>query len=259
MTQLTRRVPAVVRIGVTGLVAMLLGLGLVLGGQAGTAEAKSRYITTKYQHPKYGQTNTAVRNLQLRLADVKDLKAKYVTSHFGDITKQAVQRFQRGHDLKASGKVTKATWTKLVKASGKVKRPKSGSSKGAASGVIDKRCKTGKRVLCIDKTTSKVYYMNHNKVIKTMDARFGCYNTPTREGNWTIFRKVRHEVSREYGSKMPFSMYFSGGEAVHYSSDFAARGYAGCSHGCVNIRDKHTLRWVYKQIHVGDHAVVYWS
>ena len=36
---------------------------------------------------------------------------------------------------------------------------------------------------------------------------------------------------------MPFAMFFSGGQAVHYSPDFAATGYAGASHGCVNIRD----------------------
>ena len=32
---------------------------------------------------------------------------------------------------------------------------------------------------------------------------------------------------------MPFAMFFSGGQAVHYSPDFAAVGYAGASHGCV--------------------------
>ena len=58
---------------------------------------------------------------------------------------------------------------------------------------------------------------------------------------------------------MPFSMFFSGGQAVHYSSDFAARGYAGCSHGCVNIRKKSTIRWVFARIHVGDRVVVYRS
>ena len=58
---------------------------------------------------------------------------------------------------------------------------------------------------------------------------------------------------------MPFSMFFSGGQAVHYSSDFAARGYAGCSHGCVNIRSKKTLAWIYAKIRVGDRVVVYRS
>jgi hypothetical protein len=31
-------------------------------------------------------------------------------------------------------------------------------------------------------------------------------------------------------------MFFGGGQAVHYSPDFAARGYNGASHGCVTLR-----------------------
>ena len=49
--------------------------------------------------------------------------------------------------------------------------------------------------------------------------------------------KSRDHVSKLYDSAMPFAMFFSGGQAVHYSSDFAARGYSGASHGCVNVRD----------------------
>ncbi|SDS42224.1 L,D-transpeptidase family protein [Microlunatus soli] len=249
------------RILVGGMVAIMMALGLLAATDAPAAQAKSTYITTKYQAPRYGQTNTAVRNLQLRLADVDMLKSKYVTSYFGDITQGAVKDFRASVGLKrGKGKVTKKMWKKLVKKSGKVKA--SGGSKGSsgnsASG-IDKRCKVSGRVLCIDKTQRKVRYMVSGKVIKTMDARFGCSNSPTREGNWKIFRKVRHDVSYQYNSPMPFSMYFSGGEAVHYSSDFAARGYNGCSHGCVNIRDKKTLKYVYNRIRVGDRAVVYWS
>ena len=39
----------------------------------------------------------------------------------------------------------------------------------------------------------------------------------------------------------------------------AARGYAGCSHGCVNIRDRTTLKWVYARIRLGDRVVVYFG
>jgi lipoprotein-anchoring transpeptidase ErfK/SrfK len=58
---------------------------------------------------------------------------------------------------------------------------------------------------------------------------------------------------------MPFAMFFSGGQAVHYSSDFAARGYAGASHGCVNVRDYDAVAGLYDQVQVGDEVVVYWS
>ena len=34
---------------------------------------------------------------------------------------------------------------------------------------------------------------------------------------------------------MPYAMFIRGGQAVHYSPDFAASGYNGASHGCVNV------------------------
>jgi lipoprotein-anchoring transpeptidase ErfK/SrfK len=66
-------------------------------------------------------------------------------------------------------------------------------------------------------------------------------------------------VSTIYHSPMPYSMFFSGGQAVHYSSDFARRGYYGCSHGCVNIRNWSKIAWIYQRIRVGDKVVVYRS
>ena len=62
-----------------------------------------------------------------------------------------------------------------------------------------------------------------------------------------------------YGSSMPFSMFFSGGQAVHYSSDFAAVGYNGASHGCVNIRDYDGVNGCSPRCRSGDKVVVYWS
>jgi lipoprotein-anchoring transpeptidase ErfK/SrfK len=58
---------------------------------------------------------------------------------------------------------------------------------------------------------------------------------------------------------MPFAMFFSGGQAVHYSPDFASVGYAGASHGCVNLRDYESVAWLFDQVEVGDKVVVSWS
>jgi lipoprotein-anchoring transpeptidase ErfK/SrfK len=46
---------------------------------------------------------------------------------------------------------------------------------------------------------------------------------------------------------------------VHYSSDFAANGYDGASHGCVNVRDRGAVAAMYDQVNIGDKVVVYWS
>lgn len=256
-------VRTIARLTIGGLIAMMLALGFVAGGHASTAQAKGNYLSKKYHHPKYGQTSKAVRNLQLRLADVGLMKEKYATSYYGPMTRKAVQNFRSSAGMKrGSGKkISKKAWKKLVAKSGKVKKPSSHNSGGGntkASGIA-KACKVNGRVMCIDKTQRKLRYMVDGKVKKTVDARFGCAVSPTREGVWHVFRKVRHDVSYQYHSAMPLSMYFSGGEAVHYSSDFAARGYAGCSHGCVNIRDRNTLRYIYNHIKLGDRVVVYWS
>ena len=56
---------------------------------------------------------------------------------------------------------------------------------------------------------------------------------------------------------MPWAMTFSGGQAVHYSPDFAARGYNGASHGCVNVRNFDGIKWLWHEVRLGDRVVVY--
>ena len=123
---------------------------------------------------------------------------------------------------------------------------------------IDRRCMTG-RALCVNKTTRKVTLLFNGKPLKTADARFGCRSTATRMGVFKVYRKSRYHVSRQYNSPMPWAMFFSGGQAVHYSSDFAARGYSGCSHGCVNVRSKSAIAYIYGRTPKGTKVVVYRS
>ena len=123
---------------------------------------------------------------------------------------------------------------------------------------IDVRCMTG-RALCVNKTTRKITLLLNGKALMTADARFGCTSTPTREGQFKVYRKSLHHVSSLYHSPMPYAMFFSGGQAVHYSSDFAARGYNGCSHGCVNVRNKTAIAYMYARVPIGTKVVVYRS
>ena len=122
---------------------------------------------------------------------------------------------------------------------------------------LDKRCLTKGRVLCINKKTRKLVYVVNGKPIQVADARFGARKTPTRNGVFKVYRKSKNHVSSLYHSPMPYAMFFSGGQAVHYSSDFKARGYNGASHGCVNIRDKKKIAWIFARIKIGDKVVVY--
>ncbi len=141
---------------------------------------------------------------------------------------------------KAAAKTTAASTSKLI-----------------AKYKIDRRCLTKGRVLCINKKTRKLVYVVNGKPIQVMDVRFGAMKTPTRSGVFKVYRKSKNHVSSLYHSKMPYAMFFSGGQAVHYSSDFKARGYNGASHGCVNVRDKKKIAWVFGRVHVGDKVVVY--
>ncbi|WP_350278929.1 L,D-transpeptidase family protein [Kribbella sp. HUAS MG21] len=137
-------------------------------------------------------------------------------------------------------------------------KPKATStSKAIAKYRIDRRCMTKGRVLCINKRTRKLVYMVNGKPTQVMDVRFGSRQTPTRNGVFRVYRKSKNHVSSLYGSKMPYAMFFSGGQAVHYSSDFRARGYNGASHGCVNVRDKKKIAWVFARVKTGDKVVVY--
>jgi lipoprotein-anchoring transpeptidase ErfK/SrfK len=128
----------------------------------------------------------------------------------------------------------------------------------ASPAKLDPRCTVG-RVVCIDKRTRSVRWVIDGVVQYRLDARFGSEFTPTREGRFAIEWKDRDHVSKQYGSRMPFSMFFSGGQAIHYSSDFANKGYAGASHGCVNTRNWSMTERLYSDSRIGDAVVVYRS
>jgi lipoprotein-anchoring transpeptidase ErfK/SrfK len=141
--------------------------------------------------------------------------------------------------------------------------PKAAATKAAATNVLvpgklrlDKRCMTG-RIICVNKKTRKVVFMYNGRVLATGDARFGGSRTPTRNGMFKIQRKSKNHVSSLYKSPMPYAMFFSGGQAIHYSSDFKARGYNGASHGCINMRDKAKIAWIFNRVKVGDKVLVY--
>jgi Putative peptidoglycan binding domain/L,D-transpeptidase catalytic domain len=243
------------------LLGMIMGAGVLVGLSATeplapTAEA-ANYVSRAYTAPKKGQTGDHIVALQRRLRAAHVLKTEYITGYFGTRTESAVKRFQRRVGLEPTGKVGRRTWNLLVAETGKILIKKPFQWKNAVN--LPARCETSGRVLCVDKSKRKLYYVKAGKIIKTVDARFGCSGMSTREGTFKVYRKSRHHVSSVYHTSMPLAMFFSGGQAVHYSPNFARVGYNGCSHGCVNIRARHTLSWIYDQIRIGDRVYVYWS
>jgi peptidoglycan hydrolase-like protein with peptidoglycan-binding domain len=205
-----------------------------------------------------GDSGTDVRAVQARL--------KQIAWYFGDVTGTydagtvtAVKGFQEKRAIPVTGAVDQRTLDRLNAMTTAPTKAEMHNRLTTRS-TLDARCLTG-RVLCIDKTSRTLRWVVDGHVQQTLEARFGSTlnDTPTREGVFHVYLMDADHVSHLYGSSMPFSMFFSGGQAVHYSSDFAAVGYNGASHGCVNIRDYDGIKWLFSQVHVGDKVVVYWS
>ncbi|MFF4550942.1 L,D-transpeptidase family protein [Streptomyces sp. NPDC001435] len=203
-----------------------------------------------------GDTGTAVRELQARLRQVAWL-FDGPTGTYDDLTEKAVSGFQGKRGLPRTGKTDIVTWQRLLRMTHEPGTWELYLMGGQPAAAPDPRCLTG-RVLCISKTTRTLRWMVDGRTVSTMSVRFGAQYTPTREGVFSIYWKSRHHVSTLYHSPMPYAMFFSGGQAVHFSYDFAARGYAGGSHGCVNVRDEAAIAKLFAQVRTGDKVVVYW-
>lgn len=204
-----------------------------------------------------GSKSERVRELQARLAQIGWFDDT-PTGTYGPVTVASVKGFQGKRGLPTTGDTDTVTWQKLL---AMTKEPTRDELKGRTvnkpSAKLDPRCKTG-RVMCISKTTRTLSWVIDGKVQSTMDVRFGSQYTPTREGAFSVFQKSRHHVSSIYHTPMPYAMFFSGGQAVHYSADFAARGYNGASHGCVNVRNEGKIASLFAQVRNGDRVVIYW-
>ncbi|MBU6533669.1 L,D-transpeptidase family protein [Streptomyces sp. NPDC057245] len=204
---------------------------------------------------KGGDTGRDVRELQARLRQVEWLDDG-PTGTYDDLTEQAVSGFQGKRGLPRTGSTDTATWQRLLDMTHEPGKWELYLMGGQPAAAPDPRCLTG-RVLCISKTSRTLRWMVDGRTVSTTAVRFGSQHTPTREGVFEVYWKSRNHWSTLYDSAMPYAMFFSGGQAVHYSYDFAAHGYAGASHGCVNVRDEGAIADLYAQVRNGDKVVVY--
>lgn len=207
-----------------------------------------------------GDTGAEVRELQSRLRQVAWFVGD-VTDDYGPTTEAAVRGFQAKRGIAVTGYVDQRTRDRLAAMTREPTTDELANrfpGDADTSAALDARCLAG-RVMCVDKTSSTLRWVVDGKVAKTVSVRFGSSYTPTREGRFAVSSKSRDHVSSLYDSPMPFAMFFSGGQAVHYSADFAARGYFGASHGCVNVRDLPGITWLFDQVSIGDTVVVYRS
>ncbi len=202
----------------------------------------------------------SVKELQLRLR-AQGLWSFSISGVYGSTLGQQVLAFQRARGLPQSGVVDLRTWNRLVALT---HAPGTFDTHRFTAGLrplmptlasLDSRCRTG-RVVCVDKATRTLTWVVSGKPTMVMWARFGMPGLETREGTFSVLRKYEYVVSNLYFTPMPYSMFFSGGQAVHYSSNFARLGYASGSHGCVNIGDYDQIKALYAATRVGDKVVV---
>ncbi|MFG3658260.1 L,D-transpeptidase family protein [Streptomyces sp. NPDC047706] len=203
-----------------------------------------------------GDRGRDVRELQARLRQIAWL-FDGPTGTYDDLTQQAVRGFQGKRGLARTGTTDTVTWQRLLRMTREPGRWDLYLMGGQPADAPDPRCLTG-RVLCISKSSRTLRWMVDGRTVTTLPVRFGSQYTPTREGAFKVFWKSRRHHSTLYDSPMPYAMFFSGGQAVHYSPDFAARGYAGSSHGCVNVRDEAAIAQLFGEVRKGDKVVVHW-
>ncbi|WP_216591442.1 L,D-transpeptidase family protein [Streptomyces brasiliscabiei] len=203
-----------------------------------------------------GDEGLDVRELQARLRQVAWLFTG-PTGTYDEPTVRAVRGFQGKRGLPQTGKTDSVTWARLLNMTREPGKWDLYAYGGQPAASPDPRCLTG-RVLCISKTSRTLRWMVDGRTLTTVEVRFGSEGTPTREGVFSVYFKSRDHWSTLYDTPMPYAMFFSGGQAVHYSADFAARGYYGGSHGCVNVRDEAAIARLFAQVRNGDKVVVYW-
>jgi lipoprotein-anchoring transpeptidase ErfK/SrfK len=211
-----------------------------------------------------GQSGAQVRELQARLRQIRWYTGD-VTDYYGTNTTAAVKGFQAKRGYPATGVLDERTWGRLLSMSRKPTSdelrnvvPKPPPTKTSAlTWDVDQRCLTG-RVICISKSTRMLTWVIEGVPQYQFDVRFGSEALPTREGTFLVFSKQKDVISNLYFTPMPYSLFFSGGQAVHYSSNFARLGYNGSSHGCVNVRDWNGIVRLFNDSRIGDKVVVHW-
>ncbi len=172
-----------------------------------------------------------------------------VTGYFGDLTRAAVIRFQRKADLRVSGVATHPTWRALIKRTTQHEK------------ALPRLCTRGIGWhACYDRSRHQVTLWKRGTLWNTWLVRGGARGYETRTGRFTVFRRDRDHVSSLYGSPMPYSQFFSGGQAFHGSS-YMTNPFRGHSHGCVNmyIEDARQLWRITHDVRLNVHVYGRWS
>jgi hypothetical protein len=144
------------------------------------------------------------------------------TGRFGPITEAAVKKFQKRNGLEQTGTVNYRTWRPLILQSVRGRH------------AVPSGCHTAGWHACYNRWWHQVNLYHDGHLYNSWLVRGGSASTPTRTGTFRVYYRDIDHVSSAFGSPMPYSQFFSGGQALH-GSRLMMDPYVDHSHGCVNF------------------------
>ena len=200
-----------------------------------------------------------MKELQHRLKQLGHYQGS-VDGRYDAATQRAISGFRTAVGLPASPVMDERTWARLI---GKTRNPRYAQlfDQPPASTLtqeLDPRCATG-RVVCISWAQKKMSLVVDGRPLFTRVARFARPGWESERGEFRIWYMNSDTVSTIFGERtpMPYAIFYDKNVAIHYSDDFDQVGYEGGSHGCSQLNDYQTAKWLYEQVKVGDRVVVY--
>lgn len=238
------------------LVVLIFGAVAAGTAPASAATYNSSEATCRSSRPtlRTGDKGTCVQVAQ-QLLTAKGVFNRTATtpSTFGPATTASTIAFQHQSGLVQDGVIGPKTWAALL---GGTSTPSTAARPASASG-LPASCRKAGKTICIVKASgshAKLYAVQtsagRSEIVRSMNVRTGDArgsNYVTTTGGFSVGRRYVDYTSKAYDAPMPHSLFFNGGQAIHYSPDFAARGYdGGASHGCVNIGSRSDAKWLYE-------------
>lgn len=208
---------------------------------------------------RFRMRSPRVCELQVRLRHARYLAIHDVDDRFGMLTREAVPRLQRDSGLRTTGVVDQPTWDALLARS---RRPTEAELNSVDVGPwFTARTQDGYMKALQHRLRQVGLYQGavDGKVHFTREARFAMPGWESPEGEFRIWYMNSDTVSKIFGERtpMPYAIFYQGNVAIHFSQDFADKGYESGSHGCSQLRDYRVAKWLYEQVKVGDRVVVY--
>ena len=163
-----------------------------------------------------------VTELQYRLRWVGAYRGP-ITGHFDVKLRDAVRRYQKRMGLEVTGVAYHRVWHKLIPQTVKARR------------LIPHQCRNGGGWhICYDRYRHQVTLWVNGRLRNSWLVRGGDRGYETRTGDFHVYLRDKDHVSGIYGTPMPYSQFFSGGQAFHGSA-FMTDPWQDHSHGCVNM------------------------